>query len=308
VTRLAQALRSPAAGVVGALLGAGLLALLVVRLRDLWDQHPVPLGDANAFLLVLGLAASGAAMTAYGAVWATTLRAVGSSAPANLLGLFYAGQLGKYLPGSAWQYLGRAGLAVRAGVPLRLGAVSLVLEAGCSLLAAALVAPFALASDGGRVAAVAVAVLGLALACALASRTSWARRVVRRALERTAGVEARVDLRAVRTATALYAGVWLLFGLAFWLLAAALYGVPFSDFLLYTGAFTAAWAAGFVVVLAPGGIGVREAVLVLLLRGRLGESEAIVLAAASRIALTFVDLAGGAAALALLRRAPKTPG
>jgi hypothetical protein len=43
-------------------------------------------------------------------------------------------------------------------------------------------------------------------------------------------------------------------------------------------------------------------VIVALLRGRLGESEAIVLAAASRIAFTLVDLVGGGVALALLRR------
>jgi glycosyltransferase 2 family protein len=308
VTRLAHALRSPAAGVVGVLLGAGLLALLVVRLRHLWDEHPVPLDEANGLLLALGLAVSGAAMTAYGAVWATTLRAVGATAPVGLLGLFYTGQLAKYLPGSAWQYLGRAALAMRAGVPLRLGAVSLVLEAGCSLLAAVLIAPFVLATDGPRAAVVAAAVLALALTAGLVGRSPWARQTLRRLLERTAGVEARVDLRAVRGATVLYAGVWLVFGLALWLIAAALYAEPLSDFLLYTGAFAAAWATGFVVVFAPGGIGVREAVLVLLLRGRLGESEAIVLAAASRIALTLVDVAGGAAALALLRRAPKTPG
>jgi uncharacterized membrane protein YbhN (UPF0104 family) len=60
--------------------------------------------------------------------------------------------------------------------------------------------------------------------------------------------------------------------------------------------------AGFVVVFAPGGLGIREAVIVALLRGRLGESEAIVLAAASRIAFTLVDLVGGGVALALLRR------
>ena len=56
------------------------------------------------------------------------------------------------------------------------------------------------------------------------------------------------------------------------------------------------------VVFAPGGLGVREAVLVALLRGRLGESEAIVLAATSRLAFTLVDLAGGGAALTALRR------
>ena len=55
-----------------------------------------------------------------------------------------------------------------------------------------------------------------------------------------------------------------------------------------------------VVVFAPGGIGVREAVLVALLAPRVGHTDAIVVAAASRILLTRADLVGGGGALAAL--------
>ena len=79
------------------------------------------------------------------------------------------------------------------------------------------------------------------------------------------------------------------------------------DVLRYAGVFAAAWVAGFVVVVAPGGLGVREAVIVALLQGRLGEAEAIVLATASRIAFTVVDLSAGVPALIAVRRARATP-
>jgi glycosyltransferase 2 family protein len=267
----------------------GLLGLLLVRLTQLWNEHPVPLGEADWPLLVLALAVSGAAMTAYGAVWPITFRALGGEPPRGLLAAFYAGQLGKYVPGGAWQYVGRAALAARLGLPLRLGVGSLVLEAACSLAAAALVAAFILAtSPAGAATATAIALLGLGAAL-LAGRLRILLRVV-------------ADVGALRSAFVRYILAWVVFGAAFWLTAAGLYSVPVSQFPLYTGVFAAAWGAGFVVVFAPGGLGVREAVIVALLRGRLGESEAIVLAATSRIAFTLVDLAGGAAALAALRR------
>jgi hypothetical protein len=284
-------LASRVARVLGTLLAVGLVALLLVRLGQLWGEHPVPLDEANWPLVVLALAVSAAAMTAYGAVWPTTFRALGAEPPAGLLAAFYVGQLAKYLPGGAWQYVGRAALAARLGVPLRVGAGSLGLEAISSLVGAALVAPFVLATGAARGgAAAAIALLGLA-AAELAARLPIMRRVV-------------ADLGALRSATARYLLVWIVFGAAFWLTAAALYSVSISQFPLYAGVFAAAWASGFVVVFAPGGLGVREAVIVALLRGRLGESEAIVLAAASRVAFTLVDLAGGAAALAALRRTP----
>jgi uncharacterized membrane protein YbhN (UPF0104 family) len=250
-------------------------------------------------VLAIALILSGLAMTAYGAVWGTTIRATGVEAPPGLLVAFFAGQLGKYVPGSAWQYVGRAGLATRLGVPVRCAAVSLGLEAFCSCAAAALVAPFVLADSPGRAAAIALAVAAVGATAVLLARSSWGSRMVRRALQWVAG-RTTVSLRALEAATPRYFAVWFVFGAAFWLTARGLFDVPASDFLVYTGAFAAAWAVGFLVVVAPGGLGVREAVLVALLRGRLGESEAIVLASASRIAFTLVDLVGGATALALL--------
>jgi glycosyltransferase 2 family protein len=284
---------------VGAVLGLGLLALLLLRLAHLWDEHPVPLADSSWGLLAVALVLSALAMTAYGAVWGTTIRATGVEAPPGLLEAFFAGQLGKYVPGSAWQYVGRAGLATRLGVPVRCAAVSLGLEAVCSLTAAALFAPFVLAESAGRAAAIALAVAAAGAAAVLLAHSSRGSRMVRGALEWVAG-RTTVSLRALEAATPRYFAVWLVFGGAFWLTARGLFDVPASDFLVYTGAYAAAWAVGFLVVVAPGGLGVREAVIVALLRGRLGESEAIVLASASRIAFTLVDLIGGAAAFALL--------
>jgi uncharacterized membrane protein YbhN (UPF0104 family) len=113
-----------------------------------------------------------------------------------------------------------------------------------------------------------------------------------------------VELAGLPGLVARYIGVWCVFGLAFWLAARALYSIPAADLARYTGAFAAAWVVGFVIVFVPGGIGVREGVLVFLLRGRLGEAEAVVLATASRIAFTLVDLVGGGAALVALRRLP----
>lgn len=288
MNRLRRLLASRATRVAGVLLGFGLIALLLVRLVHLWHDHPVPLDEANWPLLVLALAASGLAMAAYGGVWPLTLRALGTDPPPGLLVCFFAGQLGKYLPGGAWQYVGRAALARRLGVPLRAGAGSLVLEAVCSLVAAALLAPFVLA-DGASALGFAVAFLVLGLASLFwVFRLAFVRRFV-------------TAVRSLGAATGSYVAVFTLFGIAFWLTADALYDVPAADLPLYLGAYAAGWAAGFVVVFAPGGLGVREAVLVALLRVRLGESEAIVLAAASRIAFTLVDLVGGCLSLALLR-------
>jgi uncharacterized membrane protein YbhN (UPF0104 family) len=222
--------------------------------------------------------------------------------PRGLVAAYYLGQLAKYLPGGGWQYLGRAALAARLGLPLRAGAASLGVEALCMLGGAAAVAPLALAGSGRGAAGAAAALAAIGAAALAASRSPRVRRLAAAALRRAAGTGAAVRPRQVARAVALYAGSWAVFGLALWLIARALFAVPAADLALYAGVFAIAWIAGFAAVFAPGGLGVREAVLVALLASRIGESEAIVLATASRIGFTLVDLGGALAALSLLRR------
>jgi uncharacterized membrane protein YbhN (UPF0104 family) len=296
IARLRRLASSPAGKVAGAVLGLVVIGVLLQRLRTLWHGHPVPLDQASRPLLALALVASLAAMTAYAMTWGAALRAAGGAPVPGMVAAYYAGGLGKYLPGGAWQYVGRAGLLVRRGVPVGAASASLVLEALASAAAAALLAPLA-AGPPGLVAAGVAVVLVLVLA-----RSGALGRLVRR-IPGFGGVE----LDRLPGLVARYLAVWLLFGLAFWLTARALFDVPGSDVLRYAGVFAAAWVAGFVVVIAPGGLGIREAVIVALLQGRLGEAEAIVLATASRIAFTIVDLGAGVPSLVLLRRSRPAP-
>jgi uncharacterized membrane protein YbhN (UPF0104 family) len=55
-----------------------------------------------------------------------------------------------------------------------------------------------------------------------------------------------------------------------------------------------AWVAGFLAVTVPGGIGVREGVLIVLLGPLLGAETAAVIAATHRVFLTALELASAA--------------
>jgi len=260
-------------------------------------------------VFVAAVVASIAAVSAYGLVWPFLLRRLGTPAPLSWITLFFKSQLGKYLPGSVWQYAGRVTLGRSRGVPVQTGLASIAVEVVASLVAAAVAAALAL-----PLAFAFAAWAASALVCGIAYAfrggiVGRAERLAAPALSRVDRGTVAASLRSVPVATALYVAVWALYGTAFWLTARSLFGVPASDLLHYIGVFAVAWVAGFVVVFAPGGIGVREAVLVALLSGRLGEAHAIGLAAASRLVLSAIDLGGGAAALVLplLRRPWRKP-
>jgi hypothetical protein len=125
------------------------------------------------------------------------------------------------------------------------------------------------------------------------------------AVAASAGVyldEGRTSLRIGARVIPLYAATWLLIGVSFWMTARAFVHVSPSDVALYTGAFAAAWIVGLLAIYAPGGIGVREAVLVAILGPHIGSADALVIAVASRGVFTLADLIPAALSLPLLRR------
>jgi uncharacterized membrane protein YbhN (UPF0104 family) len=295
----------PVVRVIGRLLVVALIVLLALRLWQLWRRDHVDFGRLDWGVFSAAVVASIAAVSAYGFVWPYLLRRLGTPAPFSWITLFFKIQLGKYLPGSVWQYAGRVGLARNQGVPLQRALVSVFAEIGFSAVAAAEASSLIL---GWIVAAFVFPGIAALIAVGYALRGRFARLRETGRFDRQSLLAA---LRAGPVAIALYLVVWGLYGLAFWTTARALFAVPASDIPRYIGVFALAWLVGLVAFFAPGGIGVREAVIAALLTGRLGQADAIVLAATSRIVLSAIDLAAGAASFglpALRRREPRPVG
>jgi glycosyltransferase 2 family protein len=278
--------------VIGRLLAAALLLLLGLRLWRLWEKHPVDFGSIDLGVFSAAVVVSAVAVGGYGLVWLFVLRRMGVRASLVWITLFFQSQLGKYLPGSVWQYAGRIGLARARGVRTQTAVVSLVVEVAVSALAAGLVGLLVLPPQWAV-----VVLLLVVLGVVVTVRTLGARHFTFPAWPD--GELIRRTLRSLPATGGLYLLVWVTYGSAFWLTGRALFAVSTSDLSRYIGVFALSWLVGLVAVFAPGGIGVREAVIVALLSHRLGEAQAIVLAATSRIILTAIDLVAGALSLSL---------
>ena len=264
------------------LLLAGGLIFVLLRLHSIWSDSHVSLARVHWLWLAGAFALTASSVGASGFIWLVILRALGVPTRSRWAGMFFQAQLGKYIPGGLWQYAGRSALARAYGIPMRAVATSLPIElaatacggvAFCSLLL-------------GWVGLIGVFVfLGVALLADAATRSR------------------RAALHAGARASVLYgAVVWPLLSVGFWMTAHGFGRASAADLPTYLGAFSAAWVVGLVAIYAPGGLGVREAVLVALLRGKIGSADALVVALASRAILTLVDLAAAGAGFTALRR------
>jgi uncharacterized membrane protein YbhN (UPF0104 family) len=216
--------------------------------------------------------------------------------------------LGKYVPGKVWAVAGMALMAQRAGVgagPATGSAVILqVLAIGTGAAIAGLSGWGALrATYPGAVVGLAVLIATSAAAVGLLLWPELVNRLVRLAAPDAPAV--RPPRGAVAFGIVANAVAWLGYGTALWLLARGLLPGAGLELGPAIAVFTASYLAGFLALFAPGGIGVREGVFILMLQGPIGIGAATALAIASRLLLTVTELGAAVPFLLFPRGRPR---
>lgn len=101
----------------------------------------------------------------------------------------------------------------------------------------------------------------------------------------------KVTRTGVARTTGVYAVGYIAYGVSGVLCQVAVSGIRHPTYPLYVaGAACVAWAAGLVVVFAPGGVGVREVVYIWMLHGLYPRAELQAAAVTSRLVTVFAEL------------------
>jgi len=268
---------------------------------DEWTQVRAGLASMGFLAIAGALVAVLLGLVATMQVWRVLLAALGSPLEVRPTArVFFLGQLGKYVPGSIWPVVAQMELGAAHRVPRHRSASASVLTMLFCLLAGLLAALVTLPFEpGARSYRWVFLVAPVLLICLLPQ-------VINRILDRLLRLARRPPLeqplagRAVAGALVWALASWALFGLQIWLLAIRLGAPDGRAALLSVGGFAFAWCVGFVIVFAPAGAGVREALLIATLSPMLGVGKATAVTLVSRVLMTAGDLitAGTAATLA----------
>ncbi len=219
--------------------------------------------------------------------------------------------LGKYIPGKVWSIAGMAVMAQREGVSGAAATGSAIIMQLISIATGTIIT-FALIGTrlldekipGASFAAIGLAVF--ALVCVLALTSPSLTRRIGFVVGRPDAVQ---PVEPESLAAALFTNflAWAGYGLALQLLLLGTLENVSLDWGIATGAFAASYLVGYLALIVPGGVGVREGILILLLQGSIGFGPAAALAIASRITLTVNEL-GAAVPFLLIRRRARTAG
>lgn len=263
----------------------------------------LPSIDVNTSTVLLALFSVGTVVMTHFLgthVWRLLMSDQGHRVPTRIaVQVFFIAQIGKYLPGNVGQFLGRGMLAKSTGIPVGVAVGTAVFEGIWYMVIGLTLAMLSTWVLWGlvtlRVAnptedAQAVWLLVGALILPWLS-VQMLNRVFPGLSRKVGGGQL---LRPPRLRTALLVSLlilinFMMLGGVLKLQAEVFFKTPLVDWFSITLLFSSAWVAGYVVPGAPGGLGVREAMMVLLLAPLTGEPVAAGLAVSMRLTSLLGD-------------------
>jgi glycosyltransferase 2 family protein len=225
-------------------------------------------------------------------LWRANLGALGHPLPTrHTHRVFFPAQVGKYLPGAVWPYVAQLRLIRQYGIP-----------AGATLTASAMFLAVHVSTG------IAFGIVLLAGVGAVAEQVWWSLLLLPPALtllhprvvtwivgklpSRLRSAEP-VELRWVdlaRPAGWMLLG-WVAYGAAAFVVLTPFARSPFTVAVTAVGAFSVAWVVGPVAIIAPAGVGAREATFALLLAPFVGAVPAVAAALLLRLCHLVADVA-----------------
>lgn len=287
-------------GVLRLVCGLVLFALVVAAVWRSWRDVRSAIGLIDAHELALAELVILAGLAFSVLTWRRSVAEIGVTVPVGSAARIYlVGQLGKYLPGSVWALAAQSELGRSVGVPRSRGLAASVIAIGVNVVTGLAIGVALVPSLAGGGLGPTVGLVVVAAVCASALSPPVLTRLVDLGLRiiRRPALDRRITWKGVIVASAWSVASWLCYGASVWMLAVAV-GAPAAETLpLCLAGVALAMTVGFLVVVTPSGIGVREAVLVGALAPVLNRTDALAVALVARLLFTVADVLAAAVVL-----------
>lgn len=249
-----------------------------------------------------------------GLTWHLVLQGLGERlSVVRCMAIMTVTQIGKYAPGKVWFTLGRMSLASREGIPTVKSLASVALEIGFALLAAALllgVGIIVMLLQGEQlpwfvhIDFVLIAVGLLAALPPLLNRLlRWTLRLLRQP-----AFELKLSYPAILGLTALYMLDWFVQSVGCYVLINSFYPLHIRHLPILVGGYSVSWIIGFLVIVVPAGLGVREWFYTEILNRAMVPPLDTISAIITRVWLTTSELLMALICLPFLRHRQKLSG
>lgn len=291
---------------------AGYLVAIVIffflfkSLRNNWDQIDWKTLRFNPLYLSASfiLAAAGFLVSTY--CWKLIMIELGGRVSfQQVFHIMASTVLGKYVPGGVWLTASRLYLAEKSQLPKSLVFLSLTIEQVYVVATALVLAISFLGFEGSLLHLNLPFENLLVLLLVVAVLNPYSLNFLLRVSLKTFRADATGVVFRKRLYVLLilgYGASWLLQGLGFFALVNSFYPLEIIWLKKVLGVYLLSWTIGFLAVFAPGGLGVREGALALVLREFMPFGLALTIGIVSRLWISILEIGLTVAAFALRKR------
>lgn len=266
------------------------IAYLVYQSADQLREHPIEFSKIGFQWWILAILSYVGAMLLSNLFWYRILRALGQQPkPLDCVAAFFASQLGKYIPGKAMVVVIRTDMIRGKHVSLKPTIASVFVETLTWIFVGSVIASLLLIFRFREQVTLQVVAAVLMITAGVLTWPPIFRKIAAKVSslgsgKKSAKVFAGLDLSTMAFGWGVMSLGWCLNGLSLWLVLKGLPGaeIQLTDFWLTLACVSLATVAGFVSLL-PGGVGVRELVMIPLLGPVIGPANAIIAAVVIRL-------------------------
>ncbi len=260
-----------------------------------WHQVSAYDWSFDPLFMTLSVALFTAAYVFLAWVWGKVLEFSGFPASfRDAWDIYFVGNLGRYIPGKVWTIAGTALMAGKRGIcPVTAGAASVFAQAYSIISSFVFFGMFLifrkLELSGVRYEWSALGLVVFTVVFMIPSNMERMVNLMLKTLKRETVSLGFTVGKAVRIVWWYFLS-WLMFGAAFWLFVIAVTGDRSLNPLFLAGAYAVAYVLGFLAFFVPGGLGVREGLLSVLLSSAMPMGVALLIAFLLRLLVTLIEL------------------
>ncbi|MGQ9848130.1 MAG: lysylphosphatidylglycerol synthase domain-containing protein [Bacteroidales bacterium] len=201
-------------------------------------------------------------------------------------------QTAKYVPGGIWFALGRIHLGKRENLSAEKIGLSVIIETVLTFLVGIII--FIFSTFFGGYAKLnnfiyIIPALIFFLIIIYPPHLNWLTNFCLKIVKRSP-INIAISYFDLLNLSIYFLGLWIAQIIGFYFLISSIYSINFNNLTHLAATYTLSWMSGFIIIFAPGGLGVREGIMSLLLSSFIPSPLAIAISFLSRVWITVFEI------------------
>lgn len=266
---------------------------LVTSLVKNWQKIPFDILRFDVFSLIISFICLYITFLIFVQGWRSIIQEFGQIVSfRKAFWIMSSSQMAKYVPGGIWFALGRVYLGKTEKLKAEITALSVVIETALTFLVGILLFLIALGLSNRGVFLNFLFIIPIFFLFLLALYPPVLNKLMNTGLKivKRPGIVLKISYFHLLRLSIFFLGLWVTQIFGYFFLINSILPTAFSKIFSLAAAYTLSWMAGFVVVIAPGGLGVREGMMSILLSPVLPAPLAIAISFIARVWITIFEI------------------